>query len=275
MQKKFKKAVIVAKPHQDVVLYLRKTIAILNNSPSAISWKKPPPNCCKAADIARGKISPAPCRPDHCPGRRRHLSLHRPPGGGSAGAGGRIQSRHVGIPDRDEKRIPGRKARAYLSAAEPRISQRKLLQIDFKGESYTALNDVVINKGTIARIVKLRLNIDGDTVAEMKGDGVILATPTGSTAYSISAGGPIVSPEVNGILSRPFAPFPDLQAVGGPGQRPYRRAIADPAYGYLCDPRWPDRAAHQFRRDHPVGVYPKQLPMLVAPGTNYFKLAIR
>ena len=67
-----------------------------------------------------------------------------------------------------------------------------------------ALNDVVVTKGAVARIVHLNVKCDGVDAMECGGDGVIIATPTGSTAYSLSAGGPIVEPDARNILITPI-----------------------------------------------------------------------
>ena len=66
------------------------------------------------------------------------------------------------------------------------------------------LNDVVVTKGAVARIVHLEVKCDGVRAMESGGDGVIISTPTGSTAYNFSAGGPIVEPEAKNIIITPI-----------------------------------------------------------------------
>lgn len=68
------------------------------------------------------------------------------------------------------------------------------------------LNDVVVTKGTVARIVHLQVKCDGALALESGGDGIIVSTPTGSTAYNFSAGGPIVEPEARNMIITPICP---------------------------------------------------------------------
>lgn len=70
----------------------------------------------------------------------------------------------------------------------------------------TMLNDVVISKGTLARMIELKIRIQGQFVTNLRGDGLIVSTPTGSTAYSLSAGGPIINPAVEGLILTPVCP---------------------------------------------------------------------
>ena len=96
-----------------------------------------------------------------------------------------------------------------LASGEYTIDSRMMLDVTVQRDRdiifhELCLNDVVVTKGAVARIVHLSVACDGVEVMECGGDGVIVATPTGSTAYSLSAGGPIVEPEAHSILLTPI-----------------------------------------------------------------------
>ena len=94
---------------------------------------------------------------------------------------------------------------------EHRIGRRRMVDCEIvrKGKtvaSYSALNDVVIGKSELARMIDLDAHIDTHFVAAYKADGLIISTPTGSTAYSLSAGGPVIFPSVNALCITPICP---------------------------------------------------------------------
>lgn len=98
---------------------------------------------------------------------------------------------------------------AQLASGDFRIDRRMMLDVTVQRDRDIifhdiCLNDVVVTKGAVARIVHLAVDCDGVQAMECGGDGVIIATPTGSTAYSLSAGGPIVEPEARNIIITPI-----------------------------------------------------------------------
>lgn len=92
-------------------------------------------------------------------------------------------------------------------AVESRMMLRASVSVGRRErESWLAFNDVVVHKGGFARVVPLRISVDEDLIAEYAADGVVIASPTGSTAYSLSAGGPVVVPTLETILVTPVSP---------------------------------------------------------------------
>ena len=96
-----------------------------------------------------------------------------------------------------------------LSTGDFTIDSRMMLDVSVQRDRdiifhELCLNDAVITKGAVARIVHLKVECDGIQAMECGGDGIVVATPTGSTAYSLSAGGPIVEPEAGNILITPI-----------------------------------------------------------------------
>ena len=96
-------------------------------------------------------------------------------------------------------------------AGEHRVGKRRMLEVELRRGGttiahYEALNDAVINKASLARMIDLDAYVDQMFVCAYKVDGLIVATPTGSTAYSLSAGGPIIFPSVAAFCLTPICP---------------------------------------------------------------------
>jgi len=114
------------------------------------------------------------------------------------------------LADTTESRLT-KAAEAVLDGAFKTVSRMRLQVTVLRGDTEftrkTILNDVVINRGALARLAHVQTHIDDQFLTEYRADGLIIATPTGSTAYSLAAGGPIVHPAVDSILLAPICPF--------------------------------------------------------------------
>ena len=98
----------------------------------------------------------------------------------------------------------------YVVNNEYGISKRMILEtkilVNGKEEIYWSLNDVVVDHGPSARILKTEVHVSDNYLNTYEGDGLIISTPTGSTAYSLSSGGPIIYPDINTITVTPICP---------------------------------------------------------------------
>ncbi len=98
-----------------------------------------------------------------------------------------------------------------LLAGDYKIEERMMLEGRvFRNKkqihSFVGLNDIVVNKGSFSRLIKINVYIEDDLFITYPGDGLIVATPTGSTAYSLSAGGPIINPGIESLIITPICP---------------------------------------------------------------------
>ncbi|MCP5106566.1 MAG: NAD(+)/NADH kinase [bacterium] len=269
---KFKKAGIVVKPHQEVELYLKLTIEILKRLNVEVVLEQIAARLIgENSDISREEIASHSDIIILIGGDGTFLSVAKqavekqiPVGGFNLGTLGFLTELNKDMLEESLMEI-------FLD--DVKVSERKLLEIDFKGERYIALNDVVASKGNIARIIKLELEIDRHHVVEFGGDGLIISTPTGSTAYSLASGGPIVSPRVNGFIITPICPhsltfrplvIPD-NAVIKATLVSENTEVFITVDGQKVLPMVPGDAFE-------ATIYSKKLKMIVAKEMNYFKL---
>lgn len=99
----------------------------------------------------------------------------------------------------------------YIANGQYDYQERMMIEASLKRKDqelgkYLALNDIVVSRGPFSRIIKLETYVNEDFMESYSGDGVIVATPTGSTGYSLSAGGPIVNPTMNLFIVTPICP---------------------------------------------------------------------
>ncbi len=94
----------------------------------------------------------------------------------------------------------------YLKGNDSIVSHRQMLEVSHQKKTFLCLNDIVINKGAMARMIRCEIWINEKKIAVPRLDGIIISTPTGSTAYSLSAGGPIIQPHIPAIIIAPICP---------------------------------------------------------------------
>ncbi len=85
------------------------------------------------------------------------------------------------------------------------VQERMMLHVTYRDKEDYVLNDVAVSMGE-GRMIEIEISINGDFVTDLSGDGLIVSTPTGSTAYSLASGGPILTPKTSGIVMTPICP---------------------------------------------------------------------
>ena len=160
-----------------------------------------------------------------------------------------------------------------------KVENRMMLRVNLRGttpkESRYALNDIVINKNALDRLLYLATRADDEHIATYQADGLIFSTPTGSTAYNLSAGGPLVHPSLDTILVTPICPF----MLGS-------RPVILPAWKKMTTRLAPESSSEQVKiivdgqaswdmtKDDVLEIeraaHPLQL--ITTPGDNYFNI---
>ncbi|MCG6894151.1 MAG: NAD(+)/NADH kinase [Desulfobacteraceae bacterium] len=137
----------------------------------------------------------------------------------------------------------------------------------------TVLNDVVINKGALARLADIDTFVDDRYLTTYRADGLILATPTGSTAYSLAAGGPIIHPEVSGIILTPISPFTlTIRPLIVPDSAVVTVRLAKTLSNIMVT--FDGQAGFEMEEAHEIVIQksPHSVHMIDLPGQNYYEL---
>lgn len=113
---------------------------------------------------------------------------------------------HLGFLAETAPEDPSELAKMILDGQGETETRMILEAIVNQGEPCYAINDVVVSRGGYARLISLNVSVNGEFAGHMQADGLVVATPTGSTGYSVSAGGPVVSPDVDCVTITPVCP---------------------------------------------------------------------
>jgi NAD+ kinase len=156
------------------------------------------------------------------------------------------------------------------------FSERTLLEVEannHNGKKMTALNDAVFSRGEISRLVLLRTRVDGEALTEFNADGLIVATPTGSTAYSLSAGGPILEPESGVLVITPICPHVlTNRSIIVADTSTIEVEVSDPDYPVFLTLDGRDPLRVEKGSTIAIRKAPKTLPLAVLPGVSFFSV---
>jgi NAD+ kinase len=171
-----------------------------------------------------------------------------------------------------------RQAVPEILRGEYQLSERQMLQAglvrDGKPlETHRALNDVVISRGAFSRVVRLQLSIDGEMLTEYVCDGMIFATATGSTAYSLSAGGPILVPTARALIITPICPhaLSNRSVIAGENSQ-IRCRVASAAGELLLTVDGQVQLRMQVGDEVEVRQSPRTVQLATPQGHSYFEI---
>jgi NAD+ kinase len=155
------------------------------------------------------------------------------------------------------------------------LDERMMLRATVGGASFIALNDVVITRHALSRMVEVSVWVGEQFVTTVKADGLIIASPTGSTAYNLSAGGPIVHPAMEAILITPIAPHMlTNRPIVIPASREVRASISSTMPGDGMHVTFDGQSGFPLDPGQSVTIGRAERPLLLvrAPSRSYFEV---
>jgi NAD+ kinase len=156
------------------------------------------------------------------------------------------------------------------------FSERTMVQVQVVSHGKTSpigvgLNDVVLSRGKISRLILLSARVDGQSLTEFNADGLVIATPTGSTAYSLSAGGPIMAPESGVFVITPICPHVlTNRSVIVREESLIEIEVSDPDDPVYLSVDGRDPQLLKFEDVVQIRRGPKKLPLAVMPDVSFF-----
>jgi NAD+ kinase len=162
-------------------------------------------------------------------------------------------------------------AKGRINFSERTMLQAQVISAGHKGAVTVGLNDVTLSRGKLSRLILLHTRVNGEALTEFNADGIIVATPTGSTAYSLSAGGPIMAPESGVFVITPICPHVlTNRSIIVREDSSIEIEVSDPDDPvYLSiDGRDPTRL--QYRDIVAIRRTEKKLPLAVMPNVSFF-----
>lgn len=106
----------------------------------------------------------------------------------------------------DVEKAQAKNAIKKMLAGDYKMQERMMLTVNVEGHQNFALNDIVVHRGAGARMIECAVEVDGEHMDTFRADGLIIATPTGSTAYNLAAGGPVLKPDAQMVIITPICP---------------------------------------------------------------------